>query len=238
MSDRFLKNGGIDWESRIVATFHKLSRIPYADPETGLANEEWILTHAEFHKALAQGCTCRWLLKIRSSLYTQAERYRQFSGIVRDASRDVNAEHKGLMDAALSRDQQLVASRIEDHFTTTTNVILAHLGGGEWPTNCFAGDTQAYPRYEHFANPLYGGTADPWRELLKLGVDVGYPCRYWLVNEDRCFATVCVPKIRFWNIDGEGRQGQVVRRRRRGAQSREGEGGVLVQGDRGSSDTL
>src|ERR1700693_1777775 len=35
---------------------------------------------------------------------------------------------------------------------------------------------------------------------------------------------VCVPKIRFCNIDGEGRQGQVVRRRRRGAQPRDGEG--------------
>jgi hypothetical protein len=35
---------------------------------------------------------------------------------------------------------------------------------------------------------------------------------------------LCVPKIRFCNIDGEGRQGQVVRRRRRGAQSCDGEG--------------
>jgi hypothetical protein len=35
---------------------------------------------------------------------------------------------------------------------------------------------------------------------------------------------LCVPKIRFCNIDGEGRPGQVVRRRRRGAQSRDGEG--------------
>ena len=39
---------------------------------------------------------------------------------------------------------------------------------------------------------------------------------------------LCVPKIRFCNIDGEGRQGQVVTRWRRGAQSRDGEG-VLVQ---------
>jgi hypothetical protein len=35
---------------------------------------------------------------------------------------------------------------------------------------------------------------------------------------------LCVPKIRSCNIDGEGRQGQVVRRRRGGAQSRDGEG--------------
>ena len=39
-----------------------------------------------------------------------------------------------------------------------------------------------------------------------------------------CERPLCVPKIRFCNIDGEGRQGQVVRRRRRGAQSRDGEG--------------
>ena len=122
-----LKNGGIDWESRIVATFHKLSRIPYKEADSEVANEEWILTHAEFHEALAQACTSRWLLKIRSSLYAQAERYRQFSGVVRHTSRDVNAEHKGLMDAALSRDAQLIASRIEHHFTTTTNIILESL---------------------------------------------------------------------------------------------------------------
>jgi DNA-binding GntR family transcriptional regulator len=122
-----LKNGGIDWESRIVATYHKLSRLSYQNTETGLANENWIRAHADFHAALTQACTSRWLLKIRSSLYMQTERYRQFSGFIREVSRDVNAEHKGLMDAALARDEQLVASRIEHHFTTTTNIILTSL---------------------------------------------------------------------------------------------------------------
>jgi DNA-binding GntR family transcriptional regulator len=123
-----LKNGGIDWESRIVATFHKLSRLTYhPKDETGVANEAWVHAHAEFHQALADGCTSRWLLKIRRSLYSQAERYRQFSGIVRDVSRDVSAEHRGLMNAALSRDEQQMAARIRDHFTTTMNIILASL---------------------------------------------------------------------------------------------------------------
>ena len=45
-----------------------------------------------------------------------------------------------------------------------------------------------------------------------------------LAKEVRSIETLCVPKIRFCNIDGEGRQGQVVRRPRRGAQSRDGEG--------------
>ena len=44
------------------------------------------------------------------------------------------------------------------------------------------------------------------------------------VFETGAILILCVLKIRFCNIDGEGRQGQVVRRRRRGAQSRDGEG--------------
>jgi GntR family carbon starvation induced transcriptional regulator len=123
-----LKNGGIDWESRIVAAFHKLSRLPYDDPgDSGVANQQWILAHAEFHQALAAACTSPWLLKIRRTLYIQTERYRQFSGIIRSDSRDVNAEHMGLMDAALSRDEQLIASRISAHFNITMNIILASL---------------------------------------------------------------------------------------------------------------
>ena len=51
-------------------------------------------------------------------------------------------------------------------------------------------------------------------ELLKLGFEIA----------QSSVAKLCVPKIRFCNIDGEGRKGQVVRRRRRGAQSRDGEG--------------
>ena len=123
-----LKHGGLDWESRIVATCHKLSKIPYDDPnDSGLANQEWVMAHADFHGSLAAACTSRWLLKIRRMLYTQAERYRQFSGMVRHAHRDVIAEHQGLMDAALARDQALIATRIADHFTITMSVILESL---------------------------------------------------------------------------------------------------------------
>jgi hypothetical protein len=46
---------------------------------------------------------------------------------------------------------------------------------------------------------------------------------------------LCVPKIRFCNIDGEGRQGQVVRRRRRGAQPRDGEGRPCSEIDESST---
>ena len=57
--------------------------------------------------------------------------------------------------------------------------------------------------------------------LEKREEEVLFACR---IFSSRFGTRLCVPKIRFCNIDGEGRQGQVVRRRRRGAQSRDGEG--------------
>jgi GntR family transcriptional regulator, carbon starvation induced regulator len=121
-----LKNGGVEWESRIIAAFHTLSRTPYGHPEADeAANEQWSRAHASFHTALVSACTSRSLLKIRAALYDQSERYRQLSGLVpRGDSRNVEAEHKGLMDAALARDDNLIAERIGEHFSKTMSAII------------------------------------------------------------------------------------------------------------------
>ena len=51
-------------------------------------------------------------------------------------------------------------------------IVLALEVEAPWrPTNCAAGDTQAYPRDEHCQSAV-GSALDP-RELLKLGIDVG-----------------------------------------------------------------
>src|ERR1700676_4185966 len=41
-----------------------------------------------------------------------------------------------------------------------------------WPTNCTAGDTQAYPRDEH-CQPAVGSAAAPWRVAHKIGIEIG-----------------------------------------------------------------
>ena len=120
-----LKNGDVEWESRIIAAFHRLSRTPLKDErDPEIANQEWVLAHAEFHAALTAACNSPSLLKIWRSLYVQTERYRQFSGIIDTINRDVGAEHRGLMEAALARDQRLIAERVANHFTTTMDIIL------------------------------------------------------------------------------------------------------------------
>jgi len=121
-----LKNGNVEWESRVIAAFHTLSRTPYGHPEADeAANEQWSRAHAAFHTALVSACTSRSLLKIRASLYDQSERYRQLSGLVpRRDNRDVEAEHKGLMEAALARDEALISRLIDDHLSRTMNLIV------------------------------------------------------------------------------------------------------------------
>ncbi len=121
-----LRNGNVEWESRVIAAFHTLSRTPYGHPEANeAANEQWSRAHAAFHAALVSACTSRSLLKIRASLYDQSERYRQLSGLMpRRDNRDVEAEHKGLMEAAFARDEALISRLIDDHLSRTMNLIV------------------------------------------------------------------------------------------------------------------
>ena len=75
---RSIEQGGVDWETGIVAALHRLSRTPYwaADDEHRLS-EEWALAHNAFHEALVFASGSAWLSRIRSSLYQQSERYRR-----------------------------------------------------------------------------------------------------------------------------------------------------------------
>jgi DNA-binding GntR family transcriptional regulator len=123
-----LQLGGVDWESRIVGAYHKLSKLSYSDPDDAdLPNEAWVSAHAAFHHALVAACGSPCLLKIRRTLYLQSERYRQFSGSIRRLARDVDGEHRELMELALARNIELICAKINDHFNTTKDLIMDSL---------------------------------------------------------------------------------------------------------------
>jgi DNA-binding GntR family transcriptional regulator len=56
-------------------------------------------------------------------LYAQSERYRSLSKIA-DSKRDVDGEHKGLIEACLARDADLACKRIEAHLRRTMEILL------------------------------------------------------------------------------------------------------------------
>ena len=123
--ERALAIGDVGWESQLVAAFHRLSRTQeraLEDPQR--MNEAWSVAHAAFHEALVSACDSLCLLQIRASLYAQSERYRRLSVPLAGADRDLNREHRDIMQAALDRDIGCAKHLMMRHLELTTSVLL------------------------------------------------------------------------------------------------------------------
>ena len=121
-----LADGDIEWESRILASHHRLSRTSQYDAsDPDRLSDEWVAEHAEFHQALLDGCTNRRLKEIASSLRDAAELYRRWSlPLGNGADRDVSSEHDELLEAVLARDADRAIESLTNHITLTTHILL------------------------------------------------------------------------------------------------------------------
>ena len=130
--DRAIAVGQVDWEARLVASFHRLSRTPERetlDPQR--MSEAWSAAHADFHEALVGACDSPWLLRLRAALYAHSERYRRLSVPLAEAARDLNGEHQALMDDALARDGVRARTLMGRHLELTTDVLVRR----SWPAD-------------------------------------------------------------------------------------------------------
>ena len=118
---RSVAEGDAAWEATILATAHRLRRTPRVVDD--LPNVEWLAQHELFHRALVSGVPSPRLLALNAQLYQQLERYRVLAWKV-DRSRDVDAEHQGLVDAALDRDADVLARLARAHFDLTASLIV------------------------------------------------------------------------------------------------------------------
>ncbi|QCI69297.1 FCD domain-containing protein [Phreatobacter stygius] len=122
---RALERGDVEWETGIVAAYHRLSRTPErVDGDPMVVSEDWALAHKAFHAALVAACDSPWRLRLRAILYDQSERYRRLSVPAASHERPIDAEHRALMDAALARDVALVGRLMRDHLNETTRRVL------------------------------------------------------------------------------------------------------------------
>lgn len=120
-----IRNGGLEWEGGIVAAYHRLSRTAQRPPnEPDLLNPDWAVAHAEFHRAVVSGCPNRWLLRTHDMLYQQSERYRQLTAPLMEGKRDVDAEHKALLEAALNHDILETQNLMTAHLKATARQLL------------------------------------------------------------------------------------------------------------------
>ena len=121
-----IERGDVEWETAIVAAYHRLHRIPIVLPgEPSRVSQAWASAHTTFHAALVAGCDSSWMLILRAMLYAQSERYRLLSHTLARESRDIDGEHKGILDACLARKADLACELIESHLTRTSDIILS-----------------------------------------------------------------------------------------------------------------
>lgn len=132
-----LAAGDIEWETALVAAFHRLQRLPERQPnDPSRLSEAWSQAHAVFHEAVVAACSSSWMLKMRAMLYVQSERYRRLSVPLRRVERDVAAEHKGIFEAVMARDADLAVARMARHLALTTEILLSEI---EFPAEGRAG---------------------------------------------------------------------------------------------------
>jgi len=122
---RAIAAGTVEWEARLVAAFHRLSRTPERVPTDPVrSDDDWAGAHAAFHLALVDGGDSPWLLRLHSQLYAQSERYRRLSIPLTTGARDVAAEHQGILDAVLARDAARAVLLLTRHLGATTEILL------------------------------------------------------------------------------------------------------------------
>lgn len=123
---RSIERGSVEWESRVLAAYHVLSRgsIPRpGDPEAST----WIARHRDFHMSLLSAAGSDWLPYLSRLLFDQSERYRALRTIVRkkaELEKRIAQEHKRIVEATLDRDAPEACRALADHYTRTSEVVI------------------------------------------------------------------------------------------------------------------
>lgn len=128
-----IAHGDEDWEATIVAVHHRLSLIeslPWADRM--VRHAEWVQRHRDFHTSLVSACPGRWLLRLRSMMFDQLDRYRF---VTKNASESAGKtkfeEHRKIMEAVVARDADLASDLLEVHIRDTSDRALRILQAEE-----------------------------------------------------------------------------------------------------------
>lgn len=122
--------GDDNWESRLVAAHHQLTKVETQMPEKWQEKEYvdlWETRNNEFHDALVSACSNNWLLKLRKLVFTHSYRYRCISVKKRNVPRDVRAEHQAIFDAAIARDTDAAVAILTDHISRSVSAVAGQL---------------------------------------------------------------------------------------------------------------
>jgi len=127
-----MAHGDDRWEAAALAACHRLERapLPGSGDEEDRAERalEWEARHRAFHAALVAAAPAPRLLRLIEQMVEQTERYRAMRLLQSPSimlARDVTAEHRALLNAAIARDSQ-ATDLLCDHLSRTWHFV-AHL---------------------------------------------------------------------------------------------------------------
>ena len=111
-----VENGDTDWEGDLVAAHHKL-RLMERRMKSGDETEKelWKRYDWEFHLALIRACNSKNMLELHAVLFWKYLRYQML--VLTYRGDEAAQEHKDIFDAALARDSEAAARRLEEHIT-------------------------------------------------------------------------------------------------------------------------
>lgn len=123
-----IAHGDDAWEAEVVAAGHALA---LADRRVGdgpvALDDDWSGRHRAFHLALYAGARSPTLQRVVADLFDQAERYRRFSALHRQAPRAKRGEHAALQQAVLARDAERACKLLAGHVSATERYVTAVL---------------------------------------------------------------------------------------------------------------
>ena len=128
--ERAMRQGGVEWEAAIVSALHHLSRTPTrAEGDDQRMHDHWATAHRQFHNALVSACDNASLLRMRTTLYEQGERYQRLAVPLGRTKRNVGSEHKKIATAVLARNVPEALEAMRLHLTRTADIVAAGMAG-------------------------------------------------------------------------------------------------------------
>ncbi|MEM6623950.1 MAG: GntR family transcriptional regulator [Pseudomonadota bacterium] len=124
-----IDRGDLDWESRIVSSFHRMTRTEkHVGGDENTVTDDWAQAHQSFHFALLSAAPNARLMAIADGLRASAELYRRWSMPYETTKRDVDAEHRALMELALARKSDEACEALAGHLSFTRELIVKGTG--------------------------------------------------------------------------------------------------------------
>lgn len=124
-----ITKGDDEWEANIISCGYRLERYEnrISSQKPFISDSEWASLHFDFHNSLLGGCTSARLLKLRTTLFYQAERYWHIWANANPDPTNRGSNHKRIQETVLDRNIDEALKLIKKHIENTTKIIIEHL---------------------------------------------------------------------------------------------------------------